>query len=52
METVVPGIGSFSSRRAKDGLNAGDQRFGSLGWYGRRRNSIQKPVVSAVHQKA
>jgi hypothetical protein len=37
---------------ANDGLNAGDQRAGGLGWYGQRRDSVQKPVVSAVHQKA
>jgi hypothetical protein len=36
---------------ANDGLNAGDQRAGSLGWYG-QHDSVQKPVVSAVHQKA
>jgi hypothetical protein len=37
---------------ASDGLNAGDQRPGGLGWYRQRRDSIQKSVVSAVHQKA
>jgi hypothetical protein len=35
-----------------DGLSAGDQRAGGLSWYGQRRDSVQKPVVSAVHQKA
>jgi hypothetical protein len=33
---------------ANDGLNAGDQRSGGLGWY-RLHDSVQKPVDSAVH---
>jgi hypothetical protein len=37
---------------ANDGLNAGDQHTGGLGWYGQQRDSVQKPVLSAVHQKA
>jgi hypothetical protein len=37
---------------ADDGLNAEYQRAGGLGWYGKRRDSVQKPVVSGVHQKA
>jgi hypothetical protein len=26
---------------ADDGLNAGDQRAGGLGWYGQRRDPVQ-----------
>jgi hypothetical protein len=29
---------------ANDGLNGRDQRAGGLGWYGQRRDSVQKPV--------
>jgi hypothetical protein len=28
---------------ANDGLNAGDQCAGGLSWYGKRRDSVQKP---------
>jgi hypothetical protein len=34
---------------ANDDLNTGDQRAGGLSWYGQRCDSVQKPVVSAVH---
>jgi hypothetical protein len=37
---------------ANDGLNAGHQLAGRLGWYRQLRDSVQKPVVLAVHQKA
>jgi hypothetical protein len=37
---------------ANDGLNVGDQRAGGLGWYEQCRDSVQKPVVSTVYQKA
>jgi hypothetical protein len=39
---------TIDQRVTNDGLNVGDQGAGGLGWYG-RRDSVQKPVVSAVH---